>query len=182
MRGDLGSVFVVCCLFTHAVSSSNSQVLQSFQHALSLHSKGKVREAVTQYQRTIRLDPAHVASHLRLAHAMVQLGDHEHALDYFSRTRVIEPKAAEPLLGIGHMLSQLQRHAEAVPPLDRALALQSLHRERRPLVQQLLAAALAETSRHSESADVYKSLFVGTKRTTFRFAFHYAVQLKEAGR
>jgi Flp pilus assembly protein TadD len=88
----------------------------------TLFQDGRTAEAVAEYERALRADPAHAKAHNNLALALVELGRLDDAARHFQASLDVEPKA-EIYSDLGFTMAQLGRPDEALADYRKALAL-----------------------------------------------------------
>jgi arylsulfatase A-like enzyme/Tfp pilus assembly protein PilF len=83
---------------------------------------GKREEAIATLQQAIAADPASAGARNTLAVAFAQSGDLPRAVDEWRRVLALQPGNADVLYNAGTALLQLERRDEAVPLLERFIA------------------------------------------------------------
>lgn len=96
-----------------AVSPAERKAIAHTEKGLSQFEKGKVGEAVKEYEEAIRAYPQLAAAHNNLGSALFALGRYEEASAAFKRAVEHDPKYAQAHLNLGLSLLKLGREREA---------------------------------------------------------------------
>ncbi len=90
-------------------------------YALVLKRRGKTAEAITQYEKTLQLDPAYLVAYNELAYSYVSTGQGEKAIQMLDRYAELEPGESNPLHSAAECLLMLGRFDEAIAKCEEAL-------------------------------------------------------------
>ncbi len=85
---------------------------------------GKYREAAIEFRNAVKADPSLAAIEVRLADALLRVGNDEAALGAMERAAALLPKDAAVQTRAGSLLLLAGRHADARARAERALALE----------------------------------------------------------
>ena len=99
------------------------QALACFNHALALHRRGQLDDAVAGYGQTLALDPEWAMAHNNRANALQDLGQFEAALADCLRALALQPDLPEAHFNHGNALQALRRMDAALAAYDQAIRL-----------------------------------------------------------
>ena len=85
--------------------------------------RGRLAEAVEQFELALKIRPDSVDAHYNLGYAFAQQGDLTKAIDYFGKTLRLDPDNVRALNNMGVALVLQNRHAEATHYFESALKL-----------------------------------------------------------
>jgi tetratricopeptide (TPR) repeat protein len=94
-----------------------------FNHALTLHQQGKLRDAEAVYQAVLRQQPTLAAAWHCLGVIALQTGQPERAVELIGKSLDLNPNDPEAHSNHGNALRGLRRHADAIASYDKAIAL-----------------------------------------------------------
>jgi predicted O-linked N-acetylglucosamine transferase (SPINDLY family) len=117
------------------------------QHALDLHRRGEVAQAVELYRQIIAREPGNADAHYYLATALCQQGRIAEGAEQARQAIALDPPAARGHNLLGLVLLRLGRREEALASFDAAIARQADHAE----AHGNRAGVLAELGRHDEA-------------------------------
>ena len=86
-----------------------------------LFQKGRVDEAVAQYQKALEINPNYVAAHYNLGNALFQKGQLDEALAQYQKAVEINPNDAEAHVNLGNALFQNEQLDEALAQFQKAI-------------------------------------------------------------
>ena len=86
-----------------------------------LYEKGRVDEAMDQFQKTLAIHPGYAQAHNDLGSILFEKGRLDEAMDQYQKALQIDPNSAEIHTNFGNVLSQLGRTNEAMPQYQKAL-------------------------------------------------------------
>jgi len=107
---------------TLAVTGQNSTAHNNLGNAL--FQKGRVEEAVAQYQKTLALQPDHAKAHYNLGNALAQQARLDDAISEFQKALAIQPDQVGVLNNLGTALLRNGQVDEAILQLQKTVALQ----------------------------------------------------------
>lgn len=85
--------------------------------------RGKVDEAVAEYQRLLAVNPNYAVAYNSLGYYHAKMGDYAKAEDYLKRYRFLAPEQANPYDSLGELYANIGRYDEAEESLTKALAI-----------------------------------------------------------
>ena len=97
--------------------------VQIFQKARSLHSSGRVHEAILLYRQLLSLDPDHPDALHMLGVALHQSGNSAEAVEFLRRAANRMPQNAAVVCNLGSVLAATGHFDEAIPTFERAATL-----------------------------------------------------------
>jgi len=135
--------------FGTVVMSEESQIGPGarWDDAFSLHQKGRLREALRQYDSLLRVDPHHAAALHYSGVVLYQTGALGGALERIRKSVAIEPGNADAWTNLGLVLRAAGHRLAAVAAFERAA---QLGPDSRDILANLAAAQSAE-GRHAEA-------------------------------
>jgi protein O-mannosyl-transferase len=86
-----------------------------------LAQRGRMDEAISQYQKALEIRPDLADARLNLGNCFFQLGRIEEAISQYQKTLEIKPGTADAHLNLGNCFSQLGRIEEAISQYHKAL-------------------------------------------------------------
>jgi Tfp pilus assembly protein PilF len=86
-----------------------------------LFQKGRVDEAVAQYQKALEINPNYVAAHYNLGNALFQKGQLDEALAQYQKAVEINPNDAEAHVNLGNALFQNEQLDAALAQFQKAI-------------------------------------------------------------
>jgi Flp pilus assembly protein TadD len=114
---------------------------------------GRYREAATEYQRAIALDPSWAAPHLGLGNALDELGDLPGALNAYQKAVLLSPEWSEANTALGSVLLRSDRAIDAVGVIQEAIKLAPDD----PEPKALLGTALSRLGRDAEALEAFET-------------------------
>lgn len=103
--------------------SAADQSRHDLESALGLHRAGRLREAVTAYEKLLRTHPDDADVAQLMGVALGQLGNPQGAAQYLARSLELKPDRPVVLLNLAQAMRTLGREEEALRCCDRAIAL-----------------------------------------------------------
>lgn len=153
-HGTLGLVYEANLLwqearasFDHAVALAPDHPGWRLHQAIAMRQTGDVQAALTVLKALARDQPGDAAVQQRLGEALVEAGDLAGAEAAFRQVIERAPQAAQGYAGLGDVLLQQQQAAEAVPVLERAVALERGYR----MAHFLLSQAYQQVGRTADA-------------------------------
>ena len=89
----------------------------------ALLAKGKIEEAISRYDKSIRLKPDYPYTYVCRGHAYEQLGQYQRALNDFNHALSLNPNSDEAFNGRGLVYEKLGRHQQALYDFNQAIRL-----------------------------------------------------------
>ena len=123
----------------------------------ALLQKGRVNEAIAQFNQALKIDPDYAVGHSNLGNALLRLGRAEESLAHIERALEIDPRNAEAENNLGNTLMQMGRRQDAVTHYGKAIAIDPHYAE----AYNNLGATLLQMGRLNESlAQLQKALTI----------------------
>ena len=101
-------------LFQHCVEVTDKNYLAYNNLGYYLSGKGKIEEAMENYQKALKLNPAYEDALNNMGYALAGLKRHSEAVPYYEAALRIRPKHAEVHNNLGNALSELGKIDEAI--------------------------------------------------------------------
>lgn len=153
-HGTLGLVYEANLLweeartsFGHAVALDPGHPGWRLHQAIAMRQAGDVEGALALLQTLAREQPGDAAVQQRLGEALTEAGDLAGAEAAWRRVTERAPQATQGYAGLGDVLLQQQKAAEAVPVLEKAVALEPGYR----MAHFLLGQAYQQVGRTAEA-------------------------------
>jgi protein O-mannosyl-transferase len=108
-------------LWTDTLAKNPNSWLGHCKLGVVLFQKGRVDDAVAQYQKALEINPNYVAAHYNLGNALFQKGQLDEALAQYQKAVEIDPNDAEAHVNLGNALLQKGQLDEAVAQFQKAL-------------------------------------------------------------
>jgi tetratricopeptide (TPR) repeat protein len=89
----------------------------------TLFKKGRINEAIIQFQKALELQPNYEESHSGIALALIQKGDMDEAISHFKRAVEIQPGDAKAQYNLGHVLLLVGQLDEAIVHLEKGVTI-----------------------------------------------------------
>ena len=118
--GDLGRYTEAESYLRRALQFADDAITH-YDLAVVLTRMGRVKEAVSEYERALERDPAHVKARTNLAVNLVNLGQVERASRELTRVLAIDPGNASAHTNLGLVFAQQGQVEQAVRELREAL-------------------------------------------------------------
>jgi tetratricopeptide (TPR) repeat protein len=115
--------------------------------------RGRHREAVEEFNKSIRIDPQCVKAYNGIAVSLDQMGEHERALEYYQAALAIQPELDYLYNNMGYSLLQQERYEEAAAAFEKANAISGGKISRIQNNLALANSALGKTDPASVPAD-----------------------------
>jgi len=90
-----------CTLFADAARKSPDADLPHYNLGLSLQKKGKMEEAIEQYQTALKLNPDHVDAHINLGLAIFSKGEIDEAMKQYQTALKLNPDRVDAHINLG---------------------------------------------------------------------------------
>ncbi len=85
--------------------------------------RGRHREAIEEFNKSIRIDPQCVKAYNGIAVSLDQMGEYERALEYYQAALAIQPELDYLYNNLGYSLLQQERYEEAAAAFEKANAI-----------------------------------------------------------
>ena len=85
---------------------------------------GRLEDAVTSYNKALRIKPDYVEAHYNLGVALNDLGKHKAAIASYVKALQIKPDYAATYNNLGNALKALGKHEEAIASITKAMRIQ----------------------------------------------------------
>ncbi len=108
-------------LWTHTLACTSGNYVAHHNLGIVLLRKGRVDEAITQYQTALQIKPDYAKAHNNLGNALLQKGKVDEAITHCQRALEINPDYAEAHNNLGTALCQKGRVDEAITHYQTAL-------------------------------------------------------------
>jgi len=112
-------------LFRHTLSITENNYLAHNNLGGTLGKKGRIEEAIRQFQETIRLNPDYAIAHYDLGTLLLGQGQFDDAIHQFQEAIRLKPDYAEAHNNLGMALEQKDRINEAIGQFQEAIRLKS---------------------------------------------------------
>jgi tetratricopeptide (TPR) repeat protein len=118
--------------------------------------KGRVEDAITQYELALEIKPNYADAHMNLGLALLQMARRDDAITQFEKAVAIKPDFAEAHFNLGSSLAQLGRMDEAILQFQKAVELDrqanGLAGGENPILLRTLATAFGQAGRFADAA------------------------------
>ncbi len=142
--------------------------------------KGKVAEAVAEFQRLLAVNPNYAYAYNSLGYYYAKMGDFAKGEDYLKRYRFLAPDQANPYDSLGELYANTGRYDEAEESLKKALAIK---RDFFPAHGHLGTVALGRGDFGTAGAEFLLAAdLVDTPGMKVEFAMNAAFSFASAGR
>jgi tetratricopeptide (TPR) repeat protein len=158
-RGRLGAVELeegaVDAALSDLLAASNLEIASAEirgWYGQALLAKGEVPQAIEQLRKAVELDPRTAHHQLQLGQALERAGSSQEAVDAYRSAQDLAPALVEPYEAMAALYAGQNRCGDALPQLDKALALA-------PREQRLRVAAgdcKMRLGKHADAAAAYK--------------------------
>jgi protein O-mannosyl-transferase len=108
-------------LWTDTLAKNPNSWLGHCKLGVVLFQKGRVDDAIAQYQKAVAINPNYLAAHYNLGNALLQEGQLDEALVQYQKAVEIDPNDAEAHVNLGNALLQKGQLDEAVAQFQKAL-------------------------------------------------------------
>jgi tetratricopeptide (TPR) repeat protein len=108
-------------LWMHALACTSDNAIAHDNFGSALFQKGRVDEAIAQYQTALQIEPYNAAAHNNLGNALLKKGRVDEAIAHYQTTLQIKPDNAEAWYNLGNALLKKGRVDEAIAPYQAAL-------------------------------------------------------------
>jgi len=161
-------------LFTHAAAADPKDYAAYFQLALTYSLLGRDRDAIPQYQTTLKLHPGLYEAELNLGLSLLRTNDPAAAVAHFKTASEQKPKEFRPALGLAQALYNTNHFAESEAAYRSALALDP----RSAAAESGLAMSLIRQKRADDAAPHVQQAFVLDR--SYRAGFLALAELYES--
>ena len=110
-------------LWPRALACTGPNCLARNNWGNALIRRGRVKEAMAQYQQALEVNADYSEAHNNLANALSSQGRLDEALAHYRRSLEIQPNYAEAYYNIGNLLAGRGQYDEAIAQFQRALAI-----------------------------------------------------------
>jgi tetratricopeptide (TPR) repeat protein len=110
-------------LWTHALACTSDNVVAHYGLGNALFEKGRVDDAVVQYEKALEINPDYAEACNNLGNALLQQGKVNEAITQLQRALQLNPDLADARNNLGNALLQQGKADEAIAQLQRALQL-----------------------------------------------------------
>jgi protein O-mannosyl-transferase len=108
-------------LWTHTVACYPDNEMAHFNLGNAFLQKGRMEEAIAQYQKAAQINPDYAEAHYNLGTALLQKGSVDEAIVHFQKTLQIKPGFVKTHYNLGTALLQKGRADEAIVHFQKAL-------------------------------------------------------------
>ncbi len=110
-------------LWSHTIACTTDNEMAHYNLGFALDQKGRVAEAITQYQEALKIQPSYAAAHNNLGLALQQEGKVDEAIAHFQQAAQLRSDFVEPCINLGNALLQEGRVDEAIARYEQAVQL-----------------------------------------------------------
>ena len=110
-------------LWTHTLACTSDNFIAHYGLGYALFQKGKVEDAIAQYQKALEINPDYAEACNNLGNALLRQGKVDEAIGLLQKALQLKPDYAEACVNLGNALLQLGKADEAIAQLQRALQL-----------------------------------------------------------
>jgi tetratricopeptide (TPR) repeat protein len=140
-------------LWTHTIACTTDNDMAHNNLGVDLHHKGKVDEAIAQYQMALKIRPDYESAHFNFAKDLAQKGRLQESITHFQAALQIDPADTEAMYLLAWLLATSPqpslRNGEKAVQLARQANEQAGGKN--PVILRILAAAFAETGRFDDA-------------------------------
>jgi tetratricopeptide (TPR) repeat protein len=140
-------------LWTQALTCTTGNDVAHINLGASFFKKGRVDEAIAEYQKALEINPRSVGAHFDLGNALRKKGSVDEAITQFQSALRIDPKLALTHINLGIALFQKGKVDEAITQYQEALELKADNVE----AQVNLANALRQKGKLDEAITHYEN-------------------------
>ena len=108
-------------LWTHTLARTTGNYVAHYNYGFDFFEKGRVDEAITQYQNALQIRPGYVQAHNNLGKALLQKGKVDEAILQCQQALQINPGYVEAQVNLGNALRQQGKVDEAITQFQHAL-------------------------------------------------------------
>jgi len=131
------AVFMVCAwkqtaywknsetLWNHTLGCTTGNYVARLNLGIALLQKGRMDEAITQFQQALEIKPDYADAHNNLGNVLLQTGRVDEAIAHFQNALRISPDLAVVHINLGNALMQKGRVDEAIAHYQNALQIKS---------------------------------------------------------
>jgi tetratricopeptide (TPR) repeat protein len=139
-------------LFRQALKVTRNNYVAHNNIGIVLAKKGRIDEAIGEYQEAIRLNPYYPDPHYNLGNAFLNNGQTEEAISQFRETILLKPDYADAYYNLGVILAGRGQTGEAMAQFQEAIRFKPDFVE----AHNNLGAALARKGRFNEAIGEYR--------------------------
>ncbi len=179
-------------LFRHAVVVTRDNYLAYNNLGYFLDHEGQVDEALTNYQKSIAINPNYDEAQNNLGYALAAKGRYAEAVGYYENALRLKPTLAEAHNNLGNALADLGRHSEAIEHYRIAQRLKPAYSDAHAnygialamqgkldeAVVELTEAARLDPEKHSHHSNLGNALALQHKLDAAAAEFALALRLK----
>ena len=108
-------------LWTNTLAKNPNSWLGHCNLGLALFQKGRVDDAIAEYEKAVEIYPNYLAAHYNLGNALLQKGQLDMALAQYEKAVEIDPNDAEAHINLGNALFQKEQLDEAIAQFQKAV-------------------------------------------------------------
>jgi tetratricopeptide (TPR) repeat protein len=139
-------------LFRHALKVTQNNYVAHNNIGIVLAKKGRINEAISEYQEAIRLNPYYPDPNYNLGNAFLKNGQTDEAISQFRETILLKPDYPDAYYNLGVILARRGQTDEAMAQFQEAIRFKPDFVEAR----NNLGAALAKKGRINEAISEYR--------------------------
>jgi tetratricopeptide (TPR) repeat protein len=139
-------------LFRRAVEVTRGNYVGHAGLGKALHARGKLDEAISQYNQALRIKPNYTIARYNLANALSRQGKKDEAIEHYREVLCTDPNNARAHNNLGNALAGQQEIDEAVIHYRRALQIEPDN----PKVHNNLGSALAIKGKFDEAIACFR--------------------------
>jgi tetratricopeptide (TPR) repeat protein len=140
-------------LWPRTLAYTTANYVARYNLGLALDHKGRVDDAITQYQKALEINANNSEAHINLGTALIEKGKMDEAIVQFQETLKINPNYAEAHFNLGSAFQQTGRMDEAITHYREALKIKPDYEK----AHNNLGYALRQTGRLDEAIIQFQS-------------------------
>jgi protein O-mannosyl-transferase len=164
-------------LWTRALACTSSNSIAHYNLGNALLKRGKIDEAIAQYQKALEIQPGLSSAHYNLGNAFLKHGELNEAIAQYQKTLELRPNHADSLYNMGLALFKQGKLDEAIAQLRKALEIEP---DAVAAHIGLGDALAAKGARDAATAQYQKALEIRPDDATTRNKLSHALLLKES--
>jgi len=108
-------------LWTHTLACTKDNYVAHINFGKALAQKGKVDDAILEYQEVLKIEPRYADAHYDLGNALCKKGKIDEGIDQYQQALQINPNSVKTRLNLGNVLCATGKIDEAIAQYQQAL-------------------------------------------------------------